>query len=263
MSRCDGSCVPRRRSETGRCDLKRFISTLPSATPPGVRRLLQRCLVKDSKHRVRDIGDTHADLDDALPMAGAAGATRRATILQHALQWGLALAVGIGSGGLTMWWLRPAPAQDRAPFFSRAFRLTTTPAHEFGPAISPDGKWVAYLSDARGPTDVWVKFIAGGEPANLTASAPLDIQVRSAIGGLDISPNGSSIAVQARPRGSSAPTFDTWLIPAPLGGTPRRFVETQLVALGEPKSMDGRPRRIKQSPTHIGRGAGGAAVVFA
>src|SRR5262249_20257527 len=38
--------------------------------------------------------------------------------------------------------------------------------------------------------------------------------------------DGTSIAVQARAGGSRAATFDTWLIPAPLGGTPRRFVET-------------------------------------
>jgi Tol biopolymer transport system component len=201
------------------------LSKLPATTPLGVRRVLQRCLVKNPKQRLRDIGDTHADLDDALPIAAAAAGTRRAVVWRRALQWGAAVAAAIGAGGLAMWFIRPAPAQER-PFFSRVLRLTTTPAHEFGPAISPDGKWVAYLSDARGPTDVWVKFTAGGEPANLTASAALDIQVRSAIGGLDISPDGRSIAVQARPRGSTAPTFDTWLIPAPLGGTPRRFVET-------------------------------------
>jgi Tol biopolymer transport system component len=202
------------------------LSKLPATTPPGIRRLLPRCLAKDRKQRLRDIGDAHADLDDARPMAAPAGVTGRARISQRTRHWGLALVVGLATGGLAMWFIRSAPVQGSGPAFSRAFRLTTTPAHEFGPAISPDGKWVAYLSDARGPTDVWVKFTAGGEPANLTASAPLDIQVRSAIGGLDISPDGSSIAVQARPSGSTAPTFDMWLIPAPLGGTPRRFVET-------------------------------------
>jgi Tol biopolymer transport system component len=200
------------------------LSRLPAATPPGVHRVLERCLAKDAKRRLRDIGDTHADLDEPLPIAPTSAATRHAMVWRRALQRSLVLAAAIG-GGLAVWLVRPAPVQER-PFFSRVVRFTATPAHEFGPALSPDGKWVAYLSDARGPTDVWVKFAAGGEPANLTASAPLDIQVRSAIGGLDISPDGSSIAVQAQPRGSTAPTFDTWLIPAPLGGTPRRFVET-------------------------------------
>jgi serine/threonine protein kinase len=193
-------------------------SKLPAATPPGVRRLLQRCLVKDPKRRLRDIGDTHSDLDDVSSIATTE--SRGRTISRTPVV--LALGVAIGAAGV--WLIRALPDRELPPSFSRALRLTTTPAHEFGPAISPDGKWIAYLSDARGPTDVWVKFIAGGEPANLTGSMDLEIQVRSAIGGLEISPDGGSIAVQARERG--APTFDTWLLPAPLGGTPRKFVET-------------------------------------
>jgi Tol biopolymer transport system component len=195
---------------------------LTAATPPGIYRLLQRCLVKDVRRRLRDIGDVHADLDEAAPSAVPAASASRAIVWRRTLQWGGVVVAALGVGGLAVSLIRA----HEAPSFSRVIRLTATPAHEFGPALSPDGQWVAYLSDARGPTDVWVKFTAGGEPANLTAALPLDIQVRSAIGGLDISPDGRSIAVQARPRDGTAPTFDTWLIPAPLGGTPRRFAET-------------------------------------
>jgi eukaryotic-like serine/threonine-protein kinase len=199
-------------------------SKIPSSAPPAVRRLLQRCLVKDPNRRLRDIGDTRADLDEALttPVFPAS----RGRTAGRALLWGLVFGAGLGAAGVAVWLARTAPRRYDVPSFSRTRRLTATPAHEFGPAISPDGKWVAYLSDARGTTDVWVKFVAGGEPANLTAAVPLEIQVRSAIGGLDISPDGSTIAVHARARGDVKPTFDTWLIPAPLGGMPRRFVET-------------------------------------
>ena len=38
---------------------------------------------------------------------------------------------------------------------------------------------IAYLSNARGPTDVWVKFIAGGDTINLTAKAKLECSVAS------------------------------------------------------------------------------------
>lgn len=67
--------------------------------------------------------------------------------------------------------LEREPNLSPPPAFDRMTRIVSTAAPEFGPVISPDGKWVAYLSNARGPTDVWVRFIAGGDPVNLTASA--------------------------------------------------------------------------------------------
>ena len=95
--------------------------------------------------------------------------------------------------------------------------ITSGPAREFGPVLSPDGKWVAYVSNAGGSQNVWVKFLAGGDPVNLTATSGLDISGSSAIGGLEVSPDGSRIAVMARPRGSTS-TFATFEIPAPLPG---------------------------------------------
>jgi serine/threonine protein kinase len=38
-------------------------SALPAATPPAVRKLMQRCLEKDSGQRLRDIGDARHELD--------------------------------------------------------------------------------------------------------------------------------------------------------------------------------------------------------
>ena len=42
-------------------------SALPKTTPSTIRRLLRRCLEKDPKRRLRDIGDAQFDLDDASP----------------------------------------------------------------------------------------------------------------------------------------------------------------------------------------------------
>ena len=47
-------------------------SALPSATPAGFRRLLQRCLEKDLKRRVHDIADARIELDDAIASVSAA-----------------------------------------------------------------------------------------------------------------------------------------------------------------------------------------------
>src|SRR5262252_1662252 len=47
-------------------------TALPAATPPVVVRLLQRCLEKDPRRRLRDIGDARLELDEAVAAAPAA-----------------------------------------------------------------------------------------------------------------------------------------------------------------------------------------------
>jgi tricorn protease len=47
--------------------------------------------------------------------------------------------------------------------------ITRTPGvHERNAQWSPDGKWIAYLSDATGETELWMQDARGGEPAQLT-----------------------------------------------------------------------------------------------
>ena len=41
------------------------LATLPAAAPARVRTLIVRCLVKDPRQRLRDIGDARLDLEDA------------------------------------------------------------------------------------------------------------------------------------------------------------------------------------------------------
>jgi serine/threonine protein kinase len=197
--------------------------TLPAGTPAQVRRLARRCLEKDPKRRLRDIGDVKIELDDradsVAPLEPVPARQNRERIVWIAAVALLALVLALAvrrSGG----------PPTGTPSVSRLVRLTSGPALEFAPAISPDGKWVAYLSDARGVTDVWVKFVAGGEPINLTASTNLELQSRVDIGGLAISPDGTSIAFTAGPRGiGNVAGFATWAIPAPLGGVPRKLLE--------------------------------------
>jgi eukaryotic-like serine/threonine-protein kinase len=44
--------------------------TLPAPTPPYIVRLLRRCLEKDARRRLKDIGDAALDIDDVLAEAG-------------------------------------------------------------------------------------------------------------------------------------------------------------------------------------------------
>ena len=106
---------------------------------------------------------------------------------------------------------------------STVVRLVASPAHELSPVISPDGKWVAYLSNARGPTDVWLKSVSGGDAVNLTSSATCRSSRSDGIGGLEVSPDGSQIAFVAGSAREPRPCgMRTYAIPAPLGGPARR-----------------------------------------
>jgi eukaryotic-like serine/threonine-protein kinase len=215
-------------------------AALPPTVPSSIKRVLQRCLEKDPRRRLRDIGDARLEIDEAFAGGGASAvlAPVPARTRRDRLAWPVAfvlfvaLILSIVIGSL----LRPRMRSDSAPNFSRIVRLTSGPAREFGPAISPDGKWVAYLSNVGGVSDVWVKFVAGGEPANLTATSGLEITSGTAQGGLEISPDGTRIAVIARPRGSLE-GFDTWEIPAPLPGVPHKLLDG---GLGLRWSPDGR-----------------------
>ncbi len=198
-------------------------SRLPPHTPAAVRALLERCLQKDPKRRLRDIGDAQ---DDLRPDRVAPGPATDATVRARR-SWIGPLCIGLVGGAAVAALVAAAVGYRRAPetlSFTRIVRLTSGPPREVSPVVSPDGKWVAYLSDAGGSGNVWLKFVAGGEPINLTASSGLEIGLGNGIGGLDISPDGTRIAVPARMRGTNA-TFTTWEIPAPLPGAPRRVLD--------------------------------------
>ncbi len=76
-----------------------------------------------------------------------------------------------------------------------------------GPVWSPDGRWIAYYSDANG--DVWVVPSAGGEARQLTSGPARD----NPIGWL---PDGSAVILQR------AGTGDEQTLVAPLDGAPVR-----------------------------------------
>lgn len=50
----------------------------------------------------------------------------------------------------------------------KTIRITSTPAMEANPMISPDGKWIAFTSNRSGIASVYVVSIEGGQPTRLT-----------------------------------------------------------------------------------------------
>lgn len=50
----------------------------------------------------------------------------------------------------------------------QAERITTHPSAETRPAVSPDGRWLAFTGAYEGPTEAYVMAVAGGVPKRLT-----------------------------------------------------------------------------------------------
>jgi Tol biopolymer transport system component/tRNA A-37 threonylcarbamoyl transferase component Bud32 len=142
---------------------------LPAKTPPGGRALLARCLEKDSKRRY-DSGKALSDAIELLSydtsgqVSPHMGRSRWAPWLAVAA----VLALIIGFLAVRGYW-PPADAGGGMPMVeSTAF--VTWPSHERHARISPDGRWVAFVSDYRtGHESIWVKALDGGEPRQLIA----------------------------------------------------------------------------------------------
>jgi Tol biopolymer transport system component len=140
-------------------------TVLPPATPPAVRRLLRHCLEKDPRRRLRDIGDVRRWIEDvATGEAGAAAAFPNPR--RRRLAWLLG-AVALASAAGAGWLLRVPPTE--APARSvQLQRLTDFVGMEESPAMSPDGKRVAFVARAGSKRQIWQRLLAGGPPLQIT-----------------------------------------------------------------------------------------------
>ena len=176
-----------------------------------------RCLEKDPKRRLRDIGDVRFELDDAL--AGGDGFEPRApaTVDRAARRWRWiavgALAATIGLFALVTGAFRGTPpAAGSAPSNIVVSQLTSYDGTEASGALSPDGRAFAFVSNHDGTPDIWVRQVAGGEPVRLTNDA-------TAENDLVYAPNGETIHF-TRIDGADR---SIWRIGA-LGGQPRKVL---------------------------------------
>jgi serine/threonine protein kinase/Tol biopolymer transport system component len=136
-------------------------SALPAATPSSVRHLLRRCLDKDPKQRLRDIGDARIELSEsgtARQDSPPASSKRRVGWLVAAAVAGL-IAGAIGAANLG----EPVSPRPRRLSILAPAGTTFTPRDITGHpqfAISPDGESLAFVAAQRGERPLlWVRSL--------------------------------------------------------------------------------------------------------
>ncbi|HZE88730.1 MAG TPA: protein kinase, partial [Verrucomicrobiae bacterium] len=157
------------------------LGILPGATPPGVRRLIERCLRKDPNTRLRDIGEARIEIQEILaggaaselsaPALAAAAAPRSRPIGLLAA----ALAAGALFGAAGAWvTMRPVP-----PRAARAIRMDMALPSDVPLAagsflcpfsLSPDGSQLAYVGVKDGVRRLYVRDLAGFEASPLSGT---------------------------------------------------------------------------------------------
>jgi eukaryotic-like serine/threonine-protein kinase len=152
-------------------------SQLPAATPIRVRVLLQRCLQKDPKQRLRDIGDARISLDEVLSgapdpsLAGAAGIS--APLWRRTMPWALLGAAVIALAVIGWAYQRAlhAPAQT-ADVVRFQIPLTSNLAPGGGNfALSPDGRQLAFAATGSdGVSRLWIRSLDSLEAHPLPGS---------------------------------------------------------------------------------------------
>ncbi len=160
---------------------------LPADTPDGVQRLIRRCLIKDPKQRLRDIGEARLTIEEALKGAEAAPGLGSADAVTPS---GIGGPAGPTLGATTM--VRRSPLQRAIVGVAAAVALALVvvashflwrtaaqpswtgvklggPTLASGPRLSPDGRLLAFdAADPDGVMQLWVMQPESGNYIMLT-----------------------------------------------------------------------------------------------
>ena len=199
------------------------ITALRVGVPTELDFIVSKAMAKDAAERYQHVEEMIVDLRNlnrpaapavrrlGVPVETAAAAPAPKT--NRALQAVAAAALLLAGAGVL--YLSTAEPVQQPIFEFEASRVTSDEGLSFQPALSRDGKLLAFSSDRgeEGNPDIWVKQIGGGDPVQLTTDPAPDL-------GPSFSPDGTQIAfVSYREFADGA----IYVVPT-LGGEPRLLV---------------------------------------
>jgi Tol biopolymer transport system component len=186
--------------------------------PPALGRIVHRCLEKDPAERFQSPSDLAFNLELLSHGESGSGAAlalpaKKGKLWLNTILVVLAVFTVAGLGFWAAHGLRPA--KESSPV--ALMRLTDFVGMEEFPALSPDGKSVAFTADVGGQRQVWVRLLTGGTPLQVTHDDADHQYPRW-------SPDSSSL-IYFSPSQEPDGEGKIWQIPA-LGGTARPLVSS-------------------------------------
>ena len=145
---------------------------LPASTPQGVLRLLARCLERDPRMRLRDIGDARPDLED-VGSARRPSASARNRPLARALPWGLTAVLLVFAGWA--FWSRPDAGgiAGNPTYADMALPADVEPV-SFAPQIAPDGRTIAFAGAKDGVRHLFLRGLDGADITEVSAGGGIN-----------------------------------------------------------------------------------------
>jgi len=188
-----------------------------SQIPENLSRLILKCLEKSKEKRFQTAEELRSDLEKiekAIPVTERIIAKRKpVTSKEITVKFNLrklflpAVALAALLLVAAYFLFRPGPEIFEVKI-DRTQRITHDPGLEIDPAISPDGKMIAYATRASGKMSLFVRQIAGGRPVALTEGLPGDSHWPQ------WSPDGTQISFRSE--------NSIYIMPA-LGGIPKKL----------------------------------------
>ena len=204
------------------------VEELNDKVPAELRRLVRRCLAKSPDQRVQSIKDLAIELreivDEYDSLSASASSTTHTSgtavapkprALSKAVVAAIAL-LGLGVIAVGWWGLRRGAAGSSAPrpaFQSMRMSTQTSRGDVFEAALSPDGRYLAYLAGVAGRASLRVRQVATGSDVEVLPTQDTLLE------GPAFSPDGNYLFYLARKPDN--PNYRTLFEVASLGGTPR------------------------------------------
>jgi serine/threonine protein kinase len=143
-------------------------SALPDETPAEIRKLVQRCLRKDTQQRLQNIGDARIEIEDArrTPQPGEQITQRNVTAkrsIGSIVAFALVTVVAVVMAVLAF---RPGP-----PVAEMRLEITTPPTIDpWSLAISPDGHMIVFAATVGGENRLWLRPLSSGPARQLAGT---------------------------------------------------------------------------------------------